>query len=88
MILTHTISQNDRRGFLQSDLVITVDFDCWKNEVKCVCRVRTYSHEHRIYTDISVIMFNEFHDQLEQMVKSINWEGLALKSVRRKNLML
>ncbi|HRE52270.1 MAG TPA: hypothetical protein PK339_12665 [Flavitalea sp.] len=84
MILKHTASQNDRFGFLQSDLIITVDYNFWDRKVDSIIRVETYDHKHKHYTDITVLMYNDFFEMLMEMVNSVNWQGMATIKMKPK----
>lgn len=60
-----------RFGNEDTHLEICVDFDTTEKAVVCVNYIRAINRQ--VFTDISHILFNNFHDEADQMVDSINW---------------
>lgn len=75
--LTKLYQQVDRRGFDQSELLIKVEVYIDRHEhtaeVIQLISVHAYNCEKRIYTDLSAIFFECFHDQAEGIINDINW---------------
>lgn len=75
--LTKTYSQLDKKGSDESSLTITVEADVNRTErtaeFQQLISVVAYSHITGIYTDLTHIFFNCFHDQAEAIINSVDW---------------
>lgn len=75
--LTKLYQQVDRRGFDQSELIIKVEVDIDKHEhtaeVTQLISVHAYNCKTKVYTDLTAIFFECFHDQAEAIIESVDW---------------
>lgn len=72
--LTKTITQNylgtDRR---ESDLNIVVEFDPNDNSIDSIEEIYSYNWKKGVITDLTAIFTEQFPNELEAMVDSIDW---------------
>lgn len=66
-------TQIDRKGFDQSQLKITVEYDTVEKRWTQLLHILVFNTQEKTWTDITHIMFNCFHDQTENMIDSVNW---------------
>lgn len=72
--ITKTIAQYKKKNMeLESWLSITVDYDPKSDTVEGIVEIATYNCDKNTHTDISAIMAEQFSDQLDSMIDSINW---------------
>ena len=71
--LSKTYTQLDRKGNDQSRLVITVEYNPDDRTVDCLVKIESYNVKENVYTDITHIMFEQFHDQTDKMLDLIDW---------------
>jgi len=71
--LSKTYTQLDRKGNDQSRLVITVEYNPDDRTVDCLEKIESYNVKENVYTDITHIMFEQFHDQTDKMLDLIDW---------------
>lgn len=75
--LTKRYEQVDRRGFDQSELLIKVEVDIDRTEHTAeftqLISVFAYDCKTKVYTDLTAIFFECFHDQAEAIIESVDW---------------
>lgn len=75
--LTKLYQQVDRRGFDQSELIIKVECEIDRTEHTAtfdqLISVFAYDCKTKVYTDLTAIFFDCFHDQAEAIIEAVNW---------------
>lgn len=75
--LTKLFQQTDRKGFDQSELLIKVEVEIDKREhtaeVTQLISVFAYDCKTKVYTDLTAIFFECFHDQAEAIIQAVDW---------------
>lgn len=75
--LTKLYQQTDRRGFDQSELIIKVECIIDRREHTAefdqLLSVHAYDCKTKVYTDLTAIFFECFHDQAEAIIESVDW---------------
>jgi hypothetical protein len=75
--LTKTFTQLDRRGFDQSELLIKVEVEIDRREHTAeftqLISVHAYDCKTKVYTDLTAIFFDCFHDQAEAIINAVDW---------------
>lgn len=75
--LTKLFQQLDRRGFDQSELIIKVECEIDRREHTAeftqLISVHAYDCKTKVYTDLTAIFFDCFHDQAEAIINEVNW---------------
>lgn len=77
--LTKIITQVDRRGFDQSEMLIKVEVNINRQErtaeLSQLISVMVYNVEKKVYTDVTNIMFEHFDEQIEKIDWWEVWEN-------------
>ena len=76
MTITSTTQQNDCKGFLESGLIVTVDYDEKTDLVDHILCVKVKNYKTGTMTDITAILFDMFSDGLESILAEIKWKSL------------
>ena len=76
MTITSVTQQNDRKGFLESGLIVTVDYDADKDLVDHILTVKVRNYKTGTMTDITAILFDMFSDGLQAILTEIKWKTL------------
>lgn len=75
--LTKLYQQTDRRGFDQSELIIKVECDIDRREHTAeftqLISIHAYDCKTKVYTDLTAIFFDCFHDQAEAIINAVDW---------------
>lgn len=75
--LTKIFPQIDSKGFDQSDLVFKVEVDIDTREhtgdFSQPISIFAYDYKTKVYTDLTHIFFNCFHDEAEKIIENIDW---------------
>lgn len=75
--LSKLYQQTDRRGFDQSELLIKVEVDIDQHEHTAeftqLISIHAYDCKTGVYTDLTNIFFDCFHDQAEEIINNVNW---------------
>lgn len=75
--LHKTFVQLDKKGGDESSLTITIEAGIDRTEHTAefsqLVSVVAYNHKTGIYTDLTHIFFNCFHDQAEAIIKDVDW---------------
>lgn len=86
--LVKTFSQVDRRGFDQSELIIKIEADIDRTERTArfnqLISVFAYDVKSKVYTDLTAIFFNCFHDQAKEIIENIDWWEVYRETVAEK----
>lgn len=73
MELTNTICQLDRKGNTASEMIFTVDYDPKEQVVTELVKVEVYDVKTRVTTDITIMMWQQFENDLEKLVAKVDW---------------
>lgn len=84
--LSKIYTQVDRKNSDESTLKITVEYDTVEREWTQLIEISAFNHKERIWTDITHIMFNCFHDQAEAMINSIDWWEVYREEDKRSSV--
>lgn len=82
--LHKTFTQVDKKGADESSLTITIEAGIDRTErtaeFQQLLSVVAYNHKTGIYTDLTHIFFNCFHDQAEAIINSVDWWSVYKES--------
>lgn len=75
--LSHIFTQVDAKGFDQSDLIIKIEAEIDTAEQTAeftqLISITAYDFKTGVYTDLTNIFFNCFHDEAEAVINKIDW---------------
>lgn len=84
--LSHLYTQLDGKNNDESTLKITVDYDTKERRWTQLIAIQAYNHKEKIWTDLTHIFFNCFHDQAEAIIDKIDWADIYAREERTYNV--
>lgn len=81
MKLSKSFQQNDRKGFSESELILTVEYNRQDTTVTDIIAVEVVNLKTGKLTDITAIMWEQFEEQLDGMIEKIDWQEIYLEKI-------